>query len=273
MNCRNRKSLESRRRFHLIVWIMQTLVLVDFAAARLVAPSVGDVPSVSTNLRHVLGNVLVSPMVESNEPEPWSLQLLPDGLLYSSYLAGPLESRLGTAWLSSDGDDAVWDSTLGGRVGILRWGTHPDWPAGWQLDVEGAAFPRLNPNESEDLESTDFRVGIPLTWRHGPWQTKITGYHLSSHVGDEFLLRNPGFQRINFSRNAFVLGAGYFVTPDLRIYAEADYGFDTGGGAEPWWLQFGFDLAPNMPTGPRGAPFLAANALLREEWISEEPLR
>lgn len=208
----------------------------------------------------------VMPLAGPVESGFWSLQPLPDGLLYSSYLAGPRESRLGTAWLSSSGDNAIWDTTLGGRVGLLRWGTtHPDWPEGWQLDVEGAAFPRLNLDENEDLEGTDFRVGIPLTWRQGPWQAKIAGYHLSSHVGDEFLERNPSFQRINFGRNAFVLGAGYFVTPDLRIYAEADFGFDTDGGSEPWWFQFGFDLAPAMPTGPRGAPFLAANALLREE--------
>ncbi len=201
----------------------------------------------------------------------WQVQHMPDGLLYSSYLAGPRESRMGTAWLSAangaaTGGDAGWDITLGGRVGILRWGTtDPQWPEGWQLDIEGAAFPRLNLDEAADVDATDFRFGIPLTWRQGPWQTKLAYYHLSSHVGDEFIERNPTFQRTNFSRNAFVLGTGFFVTPDFRLYAEADYGFSTDGGAEPWWFQFGFDYAPAFPTGFRGAPFIAANALLREE--------
>jgi len=207
-----------------------------------------------------------SAIVGESGPQPWVLRHMPDGLLYSSYLAGPRESRMGTAWLANSDDSDPWDTTLGGRVGILRWGTDdPLWPEGWQLDIEGAAFPRLNLDQSADLDVADFRFGVPLTWRSGPWQAKTAFYHLSSHVGDEFLERNPTFERINFSRNAIVLGLGYFVTPKLRLYAEADYGFDTDGGADPWWFQFGFDYAPSHPTGLRGAPFLAANAFLREE--------
>lgn len=198
--------------------------------------------------------------------EPFRLQHMPDGLLYGSYLAGPRESRIGTAILSNSHGDDVWDTTLGGRVGLLRWGTtDPHKPEGWQLDVEGAAFPRLNAEHNADVDATDFRVGVPLTWRQDRWQFKAAFYHLSSHVGDEFLVRNPSFQRINYSRNAFVLGTGYFPTPDLRLYGEVEYGFFNDGGSEPWAMQFGFDFAPSQPTGLRGAPFLAANAWLREE--------
>jgi len=200
------------------------------------------------------------------ETPPMSWQMLPNGLLYSSYLAGPKEPRIGTVWAENSGGDAAWDSTIGARIGLLRFGTDdPLIPQGWQLDVEAAAFPRLNLDEDADLDSADFRFGVPLTWRRGPWQAKFAFYHLSSHAGDEFLARNPGYRRINFSRNAFVLGVGYFVTPDLRLYAEADYGFSTDGGSDAWWFQFGFDYAPALPTGVSGAPFLAMNGLLREE--------
>jgi len=201
-----------------------------------------------------------------NSVEPWHLQHMPDGLLYGSYLAGPRESRIGTAVMSNSNGDDVWDTTLGGRVGLLRWGTaDPHWAEGWQLDVEGAAFPRLNAEHRADVDATDFRVGVPLTYRQDQWQFKAAFYHLSSHVGDEFLVRNPSFQRINYSRNAFVLGAGYFPTPDLRFYGEVEYGFFNDDGSEPWAVQFGFDLAPSQPTGLRGTPFLAANVWLREE--------
>lgn len=198
--------------------------------------------------------------------DPFQLQLMPDGLLYGSYLAGPRESRLGTAVLSNSSGDDAWDTTLGGRVGIMRLGTVcSQQPEGWQLDVEGAAFPRLNAEHNADVDAADFRVGVPLTWRQGQWQFKAAFYHISSHVGDEFLVRNPSFQRINFSRNAIVLGTGYFASPELRLYAEVDFGFFNDGGSDPWWFQFGFDYAPSQPTGLRGEPFVAANALLREE--------
>jgi len=39
--------------------------------------------------------------------------------------------------------------------------------------------------------ATDFRFGVPLTYGEGPWRTKFGFYHLSSHVGDEYLLKNP----------------------------------------------------------------------------------
>ncbi len=198
--------------------------------------------------------------------EPWTWQLLPDGLIYRSYLAGFKESRIGTAMLYESDQGWLWDSTLGGRIGLWRYGTSdPFQPEGWEIDFEGAAFPRLDQEHNSDLISADYRLGVPLTYRQGPFQWKLAFAHLSSHVGDEYLARHPSFERVNFSRNSVVFGMGYFATPDLRLYAEADYGFSIDVGSEPWWFQFGFDLAPSMPTGIRGAPFVAANALLREE--------
>ena len=181
-------------------------------------------------------------------------QLLPRGLMYQSYLAGPREPRFGYAWLY-DTRNETWvnDAAIGGRLGVLRFGDHdPFLPEGWQLDIEGAAFPRLA-ETSLDLIATDYRFGIPLTSRRGPYQWKLAFYHLSSHVGDEYLLNTaPGFDRINFSRNAMVLGLGYFVTADLRLYAETGYGFLNDGGNQPWEFQFGAEYRPFVPTGWRG---------------------
>ena len=106
--------------------------------------------------------------------------------MYKSYLAGPLEPRFGSAWLHDNDNGWVWDASLGTRVGIWRYGTtSSSRPQGWQLDVEGGAMPRLNVEHQEDLESVNFRFGVPLTWSQGPWQMKFGYYHLSAHVGDE----------------------------------------------------------------------------------------
>jgi hypothetical protein len=189
---------------------------------------------------------------------------MPEGLLYKSYLAGPKEPRFATSWVHDRSRGWLWDVTLGGRVGILRFGseTHPE---GFQLDIEGAAFPRLDIEHQRDLESADFRFGVPLTWADGPFQLKFAYYHLSSHVGDEYLVRNPGFVRSNYSRDALVLGGGYFLTPDLRLYGELDYAFVVSGGSQPWMIQFGADYSPVAPVRWHGAPFVAINGLLRQE--------
>ena len=49
--------------------------------------------------------------------------MLPDGILYRAYLANPKESRLGTQFFNLQDNGAMWDTTLGGRFALLRFGT------------------------------------------------------------------------------------------------------------------------------------------------------
>jgi hypothetical protein len=198
--------------------------------------------------------------------EPWSWQLLPDGLIYRSYLAGR-ESRLQSLWIHDSDRGWLWDVALGGRVGVFRYGTTDQrWPQGWQFDLEGAGFPRLEMEDhTNDVIATDFRFGMPLTYGYGPFQTKLAYYHLSSHAGDELLLKDPTFVRINYARDCLVLGNSWYATPDVRLYGEASFAFNHDGGAEPWEFQFGIDYSPAEATGLCGAPFAAINAHLQEE--------
>jgi hypothetical protein len=110
----------------------------------------------------------------------------------------------------------------------------------------------------------DFRAGFPLTFGNGPWRTKLAYYHLSSHLGDEFLLKNPTVTRINYTREVMVLGESYYVTPDWRLYGEAGWAFhsDVSG---PWEFQLGVDYSPAADFGFRGSPFAAVNGHVREE--------
>lgn len=191
--------------------------------------------------------------------------IMPRGLVYSSYLAGAKESRFRTVWNYEKDDGWIWDNTLGGRVGLVRYGSSGDErPTGWQLDIEGAGFPRLDWENSNELISADFRFGVPLTYGTDRYQMKFSYYHLSSHVGDEFLIRNPGFTRLNYSRDVLVLGYSYTPHDDLRFYAEAGWAFYSDVG-DPWEFQFGVDYLPGGCTGIRGAPFAALNGHLREE--------
>jgi hypothetical protein len=196
--------------------------------------------------------------------ELWSWQMLPTGLMYRSYLAGIHEARLGSQLVYIKGQGAVLDSTIGGNVGLLRYGTDSElWPQGWQLNVEAAAFPRLDSNRN--LVECDYQAGVPLTTRQGPWEMKFGYLHYCSHIGDLYLLANPGFDRINYVRDSIVWGLAVYLTPDVRLYSEANWAFHTDGGTEPWHFQFGADFSSTEPTGPLGAPFFAINGLLRQE--------
>ena len=195
--------------------------------------------------------------------EPWTWQILPDGLLYKLYLASNREPRLGSELVYQRNQGWLWDSTIGARVGLLRYGTTNELlPQGWQLDVEAGAFPRLDDNRN--LVECDFRAGIPLTTRQGPWEQKIGYVHTCSHIGDLYLLGNPTFQRIDYTRDAVVWGLALYATPDVRLYTETSAAFHTNGAAEPWEFQFGAEFSPAGPTGPCGAPFFAVNGHLRQ---------
>lgn len=199
--------------------------------------------------------------------EEWAWSVMPGGLMYKSYVAGEREPRLSTAFLQEVHGQMLWDSALGGRGGLVRFGNQSAVnPEGFQLDVEGAAFVRLLPEDERDVNAVDFRAGVPLTYREGPFQAKLGYYHISSHLGDEFLLKHPGFNRINYVRDALVAGVGYFPHPWIRTYFEVGWAvIFTSGGAKPWEVQTGFEVDSRRPTGLRGEPFFAMNIHLREE--------
>jgi hypothetical protein len=202
----------------------------------------------------------------------WSWQVLPDGLIYHSYLAGVKEPRLGTVFDYVTGYGWMWDTTLGGRIGLLRYGTQDGVrPEGWQWDIEGAAFPELDFEQDRNLAAVDFRAGTLLTYGCDRYQFKFGYYHLCSHVGDEYMLLFPALQRTDYTRDAIIWGNSYFLADDLRIYGEASWAFHTWGDAKPWEFQIGVEYSPVGCAGdPRGSPFLAFDAEWRQD-VNYEP--
>jgi hypothetical protein len=194
----------------------------------------------------------------------WRWTFMPQGFLYHTYYASAAEPRLSSEIFSEQQTGTTYlDSCIGGRVGIVRFGErYVD--EGIQLDILAGAKLRQNVDVGMDMTGTDYRFDIPLTYRKGQHAWKFGFYHISSHAGDEFLLKNPAFNRLNYYRNCMYLGYSYYVIPELRLYAEADYGFDTDI-AQPWNFQFGFDYGPAYPTGIHGHPFIAMNGHLRQE--------
>jgi hypothetical protein len=201
----------------------------------------------------------------SESPSTWDWQILPDGLIYRPYLAGPKESRLASHVVHGRHDNWLWEATLGRQAGLLRWGSHdPDFPLGFQIDVEGSAQARLDLQDEVDVRSVDFRAGVPITFGYGRHRTKIGYYHISSHLGDEFLLKHPDFDRLNFARDALILGHAYYLTPSQRIYGEAGWAFYTDVAKE-WEFQFGYEFNPVYWMTRHGSPFFAIHGHLREE--------
>jgi len=169
----------------------------------------------------------------------YTWQVLPPGLLFHNYLAGEKEPRTAATWLWDRNRGLIWEAAVGSRWGLLRHGTQGTNAEGFQFDVEGAALVRIDPVAESDLEAADFRAGFVGTWRKGQWRWKTGFYHISSHVGDEYMIRYPAYDRVNYVRDSWLWAAMYDITPALQTYGEIAYAIGAEGGAEPVELQFG----------------------------------
>jgi hypothetical protein len=194
----------------------------------------------------------------------WTFRWLPDGLVYSPPMADPKASRLGIRVFHERDDGWLYDAALGATTGILRFGSaDPQSPDGFQLDLEGSAQLRLDIPEELDVRSADFRVGVPLSYGVGRWRSRVGYYHISSHLGDEFLLKNPGFRRLNFVRDVLYVNQSVYPMENWRLYADVGWAFYSDIANE-WEFQFGTEwIARHAWFG--AYPFWAVNGKVREE--------
>ncbi|EAQ78672.1 DUF1207 domain-containing protein [Blastopirellula marina] len=203
----------------------------------------------------------------SGDYDDW--QVLPTGHIYKAHLANVKESRMAVKIVDLTGDTTILDGNLGGRFGVFRYGNHdPYMPQGIQWDVEGSAHVRLDIPEEVDVRAVDFRAGNQLTWSYDQapnHRSRFGYYHLSSHLGDEFLIKNPGYNRLNYSRDVLIFGHSIYLREKIRIYGQIGWAFYTTSLSKPWELDFGFEWSPIYATGPWGEPFFAIDGHLRED--------
>ena len=125
---------------------------------------------------------------------------------------------------------------------------------------------RVDPKAvSSPLIAVDFRIGLLSTWRFGSNAFKAGYSHLSSHLGDEFLLSNPGFVRLNYVRDSGIVGWTHHLTPEAQVYGEVAYAFGHEAGALPLEFQYGIQYSPRVP-GVFGAPFGGINGHTRQDF-------
>ena len=197
----------------------------------------------------------------------WKPILLPKGLIYHSYLAGRKEPRLASMFTRDDDYGWLWDITLGGRVPLFRYGTeNPVEPEGFQIDMEGAALLRLDFERNRELAGTDYRAGLPITYGTRHWQYKFGYYHVSSHLGDNYLLANFR-KRVHYVRDELVLGLSFKPVSAVRLYGETGWAFNAGETTSPWEFQVGAEYSPVYDPERRfkGSPFAAVAGHLFQE--------
>ena len=158
--------------------------------------------------------------------DPTGYVPLPRGDLFCSLIADPkdMHSFATFLWGQSDAlDTRIGAVGIADEFGLVRIGA-PD--RGIQLSLAGGVFSQFDlDSPSFDLLNADYLIGLPLTFRYGGFSGRARVYHQSSHLGDEFLLREdePERENISFESVELIFSQEFGA---LRPYAGGEYLFN-----------------------------------------------
>ena len=131
--------------------------------------------------------------------------------------------------------------------------------------------------ESKDLVNADYFVGPYAAFRYGDFSLLTRVYHQSSHLGDEYILRDVNIDRVNLSYEAVDLIASLELPYGFRVYGGGGYLFDQDpSDLKPWMTQYGVEFrSPHTIAGNALRPIFAADFQNREEndWDLDLSLR
>jgi hypothetical protein len=169
----------------------------------------------------------------------------PVGGGFRSPVADPAEPRVFVSRLNVKRDAGEFSAAragIGYDLGLVQLqGARAD--DGWRLGVFGSIDSLFNLDLPGDaLVNTDYRIGLPLSWRRGAFSARARVLHQSSHLGDELILGGNAPHRIDLSYQAIDALAAWEYG-GWRVYGGGTYVFTsstplydkTGAG------QLGFD--------------------------------
>ncbi len=146
-------------------------------------------------------------------------------VLFQPLVADPRNVTYILGYRSGDrviGDKCI-NIALGDDFGVYRW-VDALWHGDIQVGIESGIWSVFNldpnPNRSggTELVNTDFYFGIPITYARDKWSFRLRGYHISSHLGDEYMWNNPDVIRVNPSVEAIDLFTSYQISQAIRLY-------------------------------------------------------
>lgn len=109
--------------------------------------------------------------------------------------------------------------SFGDQFPIYRFFNVWPWHGELQFDLQGALWAVFAPtHEYAPLINADYYVGIPITYAFNCWSFRLRGYHISCHIGDEFLVLRPDFDRRNPSSEFIDFFASYNFREQIRLY-------------------------------------------------------
>lgn len=184
---------------------------------------------------------LLAPLEAGAQEKPRT-DLFPDSHhIFTRLLADPRQAQTSARYYRLGGRDTA-DVALGNTWGMQSWhlGRNEDWEVQW--NIEGMGYSRfLLSGAVNEFQTIDFFANLPVEIRHGKKSARLTLFHESSHLGDDYF-RRTGDPGSRYSVEGVRAVAAIEPGSLLRLYGGATellHSIPSSGRAT---LQAGFEL-------------------------------
>lgn len=176
-------------------------------------------------------------------------------VLFQPLLADPRQVMYSVAYRA--GDRVVGKKCIAVAVGdnfpLYRWTNVLYWCGDLQVGIDAGVWtpfnfhdvPRVNGTYCE-LFNTDYLLGIPFDYAFDRWAFRLRPYHISSHLGDEFIVNHPEYVdlRVNPSFEAIEFFTSCQLTRYFRIYFGSGFILhsDKTFPMDTYYLEYGAEL-------------------------------
>ncbi|MBM3201712.1 MAG: DUF1207 domain-containing protein [Chlamydiae bacterium] len=174
-------------------------------------------------------------------------------VIFPPLIASPFDPLYSVGYRSGDqvlGNNII-SISFGDTFPIFRWHDIGPLHGDLQIDIAAGVWGDFNMNpknspehEWAELITTDYILSIPLSYAFDQWSFRGRVYHISSHLGDEFMCNNPEVQRVNPSFEAIDFITAYQLTTGTRIYFGPGFVFhsDDSYQMKPLYFEYGTEI-------------------------------
>ncbi len=202
------------------------------------------ISSLDGQVPHKPQNIYESTTIKAS-PASSRIEIIPNGVIYEAPIAAPKWPKFSVGYqhhFASVYGKNIFDLAFGENLALLRYRT-PSlvYEIGIQAGLTGLMDFSRSPSR---LINSDYFVGLGLSMVYNKkWQNLIQFSHISSHIGDEFIISRPRYldKRINLSYEALKWYTAYKLD-SFRPYIGFGYLMDRDPSyLKPFTLETGID--------------------------------